>query len=196
VTQEANGGEDAPHLLTAADVGHRTPTAGASPLIAFAVVASAALMVTGGYYALSHERLDYVDLDGETLVRSSLPELRGLGMRGGWLPNFEELVAYCKREIPRNDAILMIPGEDLFYFTTGRRPQFPVLMMDNTVNPYSAAQLAEFARQRNVRWVVVKRELQLQEQPVAFRAQLLNLLGRDFSLEESLANYDVYRKKD
>jgi hypothetical protein len=68
--------------------------------------------------------------------------------------------------------------------------------MDNTVNPYSAAELAELARKRNVRWLIVKRELQLQEQPLAFRPQLLGLLSRDYSLAESLNNYDIYRRNE
>ena len=178
-------------ILTALD-----DESAAVPLTAFTVFACVALVVTGGYYALSHERLDYVNLEGDTLVRSNLPALRGLGMRGNWLPDFEELVAYSEREIPRGDAILEIPGEDLFYFTTGRTPQFPVILMDNTVNPYSAMQLAELADRRNVRWIIVKRELQLQEQPLAFRPQLLALLSHNFELEESLNNYDVYRRKE
>jgi hypothetical protein len=176
--------------------GAKDLTGEAVPLTAFATVACVALLVAGGYYALSHERLDYADLSGDTLVRSSLPALRGLGMRGSWLPGFEELVAYSEREIPHSDAILEIPGEDLFYFTTGRTPQFPVILMDNTVNPYDAAQIVELTRQRNVRWLIVKRELQLQEQPLAFRPQLLELLSRDFSLAESLDNYEIYRRKE
>jgi hypothetical protein len=166
------------------------------PLIVFAGIVSLALFTTGAYYALSHERLDYVDLSGETFTHSSLPALRGVAMRGDWLPSFEELVAYSNRNIPREDAILMVPGEDLFYFTTGRTPQFPVIMMDNTVNPYSAAELVDFVRQRNVRWVVVKRTLQLQEEPLAFRPQLLELLSNGFSPTASLGNYDIYRKHD
>ena len=166
------------------------------PVIALTSIISLVLLHgTGGYYALSHERLEYVDLSGETLLHSSLPALRGLAMRGEWLADFEELVAYSEREIPRGDAILMLPGEDLFYFTTGRTPQFPVVMLDNTVNPYSAEEIAELARQRNVKWLVVKRSLQLQEEPLAFRGQLLELLSRDFEATESLDNYDIYRRK-
>jgi hypothetical protein len=166
------------------------------PLTAFTVVASLVLLITGGYYALSHERLDYVDLSGDTLERSKLAALRGLAMRGDWLPDFAELVGYTDREIPHGDAILMLPGEDLFYFTTGRTPQFPVVMLDNTVNPYGAAEIVQLARQRNVRWLVVKRKLQLQEEPLSFRPQLLELLFRDFEPAESLNNYDIYRRKD
>ena len=165
------------------------------PLTVFTAAASLVLLIAGGYYALSHERLDYVDLSGDTLSHSSLPALRGLGMRGSWLRDFEELVAYSDREIPRNDAILMLPGEDLFYFTTGRTPKFPVVMLDNTVNPYTAAQIVELVHQRNVRWLIVKRTLQLQEQPLSFRPQLLDLLSHDFESADSLNNYDIYRRK-
>jgi hypothetical protein len=168
---------------------------GASPLIAFVALASLVLLITGGYYALSHERLAYVDLTGDTLAHSGLGALRGLAMRGRWLSDFEELVAYSNREIPRGDAILMLPGEDLFYFTTGRTPQFPVVMLDNTVNPYSAAQITQLAGQRNVRWLVIKRTLQLQEEPLSFRPQLLELLHRDYKPAASLRNYDIYRRK-
>ncbi len=173
--------------------GHPQPSI--LPLTAFAAVASLVLLITGGYYALSHERLDYIDLSGETLAHSSLPPLRGLAMRGSWLADFEQLVAFSDREIPPGDAILMLPGEDLFYFTTGRIPRFPVLMLDNTVNPYSAAQIAQLARQRNVGWLVVKRTLQLQEEPISFRPQLLEMLSHDFSPAAALNNYDIYRRR-
>ncbi len=165
------------------------------PLTAFTAVASFALLTTGAYYALSHERLDYADLSGDRLAHSTLPALHGLAMRGDYLPDFDELVAYSDRNIPRSDAILMLPGEDLFYFTTGRTPQFPVLLLDNTVNPYSAPQIVGLARQRNVEWLIVKRTLQLQEEPLSFRPQLLQLLSQDFDLAESLNNYDIYRRK-
>jgi len=166
-----------------------------TPLTAFTTVVSLVLLITGGYYALSHERLEYVDLSGDTLAHSKLPALRGLAMRGDWLPNFKELIAYANREIPSGDAILMLPGEDLFYFTTGRTPQFPVVMLDNTVNPYGATDIFQLASQQNVKWLVVKRKLQLQEEPLAFRSQLLELLLRDFDPVDSLDNYEIYRRK-
>ncbi len=165
------------------------------PLTVFTALASFVLLTTGAYYALSHERLDYADLSEGALVHSSLPALRGLAMRGSYLPDFEELVSYTNRNIPRDSAILMLPGEDLFYFTTGRAPRFPVLLLDNTVNPYSATQIVELARQRNVDWLIIKRNLQLQEEPLSFRPQLLELLSHEFVPVESLNNYDIYRRK-
>ena len=91
----------------------------------------------------SHERLDYANLSEGEIVRSTLPALAGLSVRGPWIPQFEELVRYSDREIPREDGLLMIPGEDLFYYTTGRHPRFPVLMFDHTLNPYSPEEIVK-----------------------------------------------------
>ena len=89
----------------------------------------------------------------------------------------------------------MIPGEDLFYYTTGRHPRFPVVMMDHTVNPYSPQEILALARERNIRWLIVKGELQLEEEPVEHKDELMNLLFQDFEQVESLNNYDIYQRK-
>jgi len=43
--------------------------------------------------------------------------------------------------------------------------------------------------------VIVKRRLQLQEEPIRFRAQLIELLSADFHREEQLVDYDIYRRR-
>lgn len=165
-----------------------------SEIVMLAGVAALSMLVSGGYYVASHERLDYADLSQGHLARSTLPALEGLSVRGPWIPQFEELVRYSEREIPRDQGLLMIPGEDLFYYATGRRPHFPVLLFDHTVNPYSPEEIVEIARHRNVCWLVVKRNLQLNTEPVEDKGRLLDLLRADFVPVRSLANYDVYRR--
>ena len=155
------------------------------------------LLISGGFYIWSHERLDYASLDDGALTRSTLLQLKGLSIRGDWLPNFEELVRYAEREIPRDEGILIIPGEDLFYYTTGRHPQFPVLLFDNTVNPYSRDEILKLARERNIRWLIVKQDLQDEdEQLEKQRDELTEVLEREFEQVESLKNYDIYRRQD
>jgi hypothetical protein len=157
-------------------------------------VCAISLTIAGGFYVWSHERLDYANVSEGEIVRSTLPPLAGLSMRGPWIPQFEELVRYSEREIPREDGLLMIPGEDLFYYTTGRHPQFPVLMFDHTLNPYSPEEIVKIARDRQIRWLIVKRDLQLGGEPVEDKARLMELLRADFQQVESLDNYDVYRR--
>jgi hypothetical protein len=159
-------------------------------------VVAASLLAAGGHYVWTHERLDYANLSEGELARPTLPALKGLSVRGSWVPDFEELVAYTEREIPRDEGILMLPGEDLFYFSTGRRPRFPVLMFDRTVNPYSPEEVVELARQTDIRWLVVKEDLQLDEDQVEEdRDRMLELLKQDFKQVESLNNYRIYRRR-
>jgi hypothetical protein len=153
------------------------------------------LLVSGWYYAWSHERLSYAKLSEGQLVRSVLPELAGLSVRGPWIPEFERLVRFAQQEIPVEDGLLLIPGEDLFYYTTGRHPQFPVLMFDHTVNPLSPEEIQRIARARNIRWLIVKKELQVNGEPVEDKGRLLALLSQDFQLVQRLGIYDVYRRE-
>jgi hypothetical protein len=158
-------------------------------------VIAATLILCGGLYAVSAERLDYAQLHDGPLQRSTLPALRGMATRGPWLPAFDQLVHFTGAEIPRNDGILLLPGEDPFYYATGRTPQFPVLLFDSTCDPYSPAQLAQLARQRNIRWLILKRSLQLTADPTPQRDATLQLLAQQFTFYRRLDNYDVYRRR-
>jgi hypothetical protein len=162
---------------------------------ALTAVIAMTVLVSGGFYAASHERLSYADVFDGDLARSGLPALQGLSVRGAWIAQFEELVHFSEREIPAQDGLLMMPGEDLFYFTTGRRPHFPALMFDHTVNPYTAEQIVELSGEKNIRWLVIKRNLQLGDQPFADQNRVLEQLRPDFEKFASLDNYDVYRHK-
>ena len=153
------------------------------------------MLVSGAFYVASHERLNYADLSTGEIARSNMPALAGLSMRGPWIPEFEELVRFADREIPRDQGLLVIPGEDLFYYTTGRRPRFPVLMFDHTINPYSPEEIVEISRTQNVCWLILKKNLQLNGEPVEDKSRLLGLLRGDFAQVQTLANYEVYRRK-
>ncbi|HVS20931.1 MAG TPA: hypothetical protein VHD88_03745 [Pyrinomonadaceae bacterium] len=164
--------------------------------IPLAAIVVASLLISGGFYVRSHERLDYANLSDGELARSTRPQLKGLSVRGQWLPDFEELVHYSEAQIPRDDGLLIIPGEDLFYYTTGRRPRFPALLFDHTTNPYSPEEIVQLCRDKNIRWVIIKQDLQLEEDPVEDKDRLIELLEQDYEQVESLNNYDIYRRKD
>jgi hypothetical protein len=186
-------------LLLACTLDNAALLAGASSgwmTVSVAILAGAALLIAGGTYVRSHERLDYAKLDEGRLAHATLPELQGLSMRGNWIRNFEQLVRYAGREIPGGDAILMLPGEDLFYYTTGRRPRVPVLMFDHTVNPYTPEEILQMGRDLPVRWLIVKRDLQLDDDAVEQeKARLAKVLKQDFSLVKRLKGYDVYERR-
>ena len=162
---------------------------------ALTTIIAATLLLCGGLYMASEERLSYTKLFDGPLVHATLPPLKGMAVRGPYLPAFEQLVRFAADEIPPNDAILLIPGEDPFYFTTGRIPQFPILLFDKATDPYSPQQIASLVRTRNVRWLIVKRNLQINEDATPQREATLEFLRAEFILYRQLDGYDIYRSR-
>jgi hypothetical protein len=158
-------------------------------------VVGVVLVVCGGLYARSEDRLSYARVEEGTVVRPRYPELKGMSVRGEYMPEFEQLLDFAAKEIPRDDALILFPGEDPFYFATGRVPRFPVLLFDRTTDPYSPEELVEEARAHDVRWVIVKTKLQLKEDPTPERAETLELLRRDYGVYRRLDGYEVWRRR-
>jgi hypothetical protein len=162
---------------------------------ALAALVSITLLVCGGFYAASEERLSYVNFPDAPIQHSNFPELAGMSTPGPYLPEFDELLRYAATNIPKDDGLILIPGEDPFYFATGRVPRFPVLLFDPTTDPYSPAETAALARSGNIRWLIVKRDLQMNEDPTPNRAALTQALMSEFTLAAQLRGYDVYRRQ-
>jgi hypothetical protein len=159
-----------------------------------AATVSVTLLLCGGQYALSRDRMDYVDTPDSPAAHATMPALRGMATPGPYLPEFEELLRFAGREIPAQDALLIFPGEDPFYFATGRTPHFPVLLFDPTTDPYSPAALLAEANQLNVRWLIVKTHRQSIEDVMPDKAETLALMQPHFHLYKKLAAYEIYHR--
>jgi hypothetical protein len=170
----------------------RTPASWFVP--ALAVLVSVTLLVCGGFYMASEERLSYVNFPDGPVEHSAFPQLAGMATPGPYLPELDELLRYAQANIPQNDGLILIPGEDPFYFATGRVPRFPVLLFDPTTDPYSPAETAALARTQNIRWLIVKRDLQNKVDPTPDRDATMTLLMKEFTLAAQLRGYDVYRR--
>ena len=162
---------------------------------AFAVFVSVAMLVCGAFYVTSEERLSYANLPDGPAMHSAFPALAGLATPGPYVPEIDELLRYAQANIPFNDGVVLIPGEEPFYFATGRVPQFPVAFFDPTIDPYSPNEIADLVRARNIRWLIVKTDVQTKEDPTPDRAELTKLLMHQFTLAARLRGYDVYRMK-
>lgn len=160
-----------------------------------AAIISATLLACGAYYTFSEERLSYAQLPAGPVQHSAFPRLSGMSATGPYLSDLDDLLRYADVNIPRVDGLILIPGEDPFYFTSGRRPQFPVLLFDPATDPLSPAQVIETARHHNIRWLIVKRNLQLTADPTPQREATLILLLARFAPVARLHAYDVYREK-
>jgi phage tail protein X len=177
-----------------AQTGAETAPLGLFVAPALAAVIAATFAVCGGLYTFSEERLDYVQLPEGPVVHATAPALRGMADPGPFLPDFEELLRFAANEIPVSDGLILIPGEDPFYFATGRVPQFPVLLFDRSTDPLSPEQLIAEARKRNIRWLIVKRNLQIKEDVTPQREETLKALQQVFLPYRKLGSYDVYRR--
>ncbi len=162
---------------------------------ALAAVVCVTFLVCGSLYAASLERLNYVQMPEGSTQRATLPALRGMADRGPYLGDFEQLVQFAERAIPPQEGILLLPGEEPFYFATGRIPQFPVQIFDNTTDPYSPEELMAEAERRNIRWVIVKTRLQSNEDPLQARGQVMALIEQRYQVFQHLAGYDVYHRR-
>ena len=161
-----------------------------------AATISISLTVAGGFYVYSNERLDYVNFEDGEMAHSTLPQLRGLSMRGDWIPDFEKLVAYTDREIPRDAGVLYLPGEDLFYYTMGRHPHFPVLLFDVTNNPYNASEIRDRVLSSDIEWIILKNETEIEaDSMIDSKTAIFDLLKADFRHVESLNNYEIYKRR-
>jgi hypothetical protein len=165
-------------------------------LTSLATAVGVTLLVCGGLYTFSEDRLSYARVGDGALARSRYPALAGMSARGAYLPELDQLLDFAAREIPRRDGLILLPGEDPFYYATGRVPQFPVLLFDPATQPYSPRELVELARARGIRWLVVKTHEQLTDDPMPERSATLAALEREFVLYRRLDGYDVYRRPD
>ncbi len=183
-------------VLLVAQMLAQIPASHAKLAPALALLVSVTFLVSGGYYAVSLERLNYLQIPADgPLTRATLPALQGMASRGMSIANFEELTAFVAREIRAQDGLLLLPGEDPFYFATGRTPQFPVLLFDPATDPYSPEDLLAEARRRNIRWVIVKTHLQSTENPLPQPAEVIERVNREFMPYQQLAGYDVYKRR-
>ena len=89
----------------------------------------------------------------------------------------------------------MLPDEDLFYYTTGREPRFRMLEFDTTTSAYSFEEALKLKGNPELRWLIVKRENQLDDDDInsALR-RLAKQLEPEFTKVKRLRNYDVYRR--
>ena len=132
--------------------------------VAFVVGLSAALTSLGYRHIARQERLGFVDLSGP-VESASRPPIRGLAVPGTHVSDFERLIARTDELIPRDEGILAFPGEDPFFFVSGRHPRLPIVLFDDTAMPYDRTQLLRLLEEHDIKWVVLKDRLQLRHLP-------------------------------
>ena len=149
-----------------------------------------------GLYVNSNVRLAYIPAYPGEPVPAIHSALRGMSTPGPWLPRFEELVTFTDAHIPAGDTVVAIPGEDPFYSTTGRTPQLSLFQINPETFPYEPRWVVAEAVSRDVRWVILKKRLQM---PGGFRpldAESFRLLERYYEITWESPWYRIMRRRD
>ncbi|PYR74866.1 MAG: hypothetical protein DMF86_17115 [Acidobacteria bacterium] len=166
-------------------------------VIASAVVgfAGIVLLVLGYRHLASHERVGFADVSGP-VARATLPSLRGLATPGTYVPDFERLLRRTADVIPARDGVVVVPGEDPFFFASKRRPRFPVVLFDDTVTPYDRPTLMKMMEERQITWVIVKTRLQLRNGPWRpLEAFVEQDLAERYDVFDVLPRYTILRRR-
>ncbi len=162
-------------------------------LAIYGAVLGLGLLSAGAQYVWRMDRLQYVKHDGPVQT-STWPRLRGLATEGTWVPELDQLLVWIDQNIPPEEALISLPGEDPLFFALRRPPQFPVLLFEaSTVNPMSIAQMREQLVAKKIQWLVVKDPLQttftgLQKHLGA------ELTTPDFTRVKQLGRYQIFRR--
>ena len=152
------------------------------------------LAVSGAAYTLTNARLLFVDANAPgPVVRSTFPSLAGLSAPGPYIGDLDAILAWTSDNVPADDAMVFLPGEEPAFFALGRRPRMPSVYYYDVANPYSPAEVARFADAVGLRWVFVKDRLQLVEEP-ALEQGLIAALTEHATLVAHVGPYRVYRR--
>jgi hypothetical protein len=89
------------------------------------------------------------------------PKLRGLGTRDEWFPKMEQLFQFADKHIKNTDKVVTLPGEDPFYYATGRIPPLAYLQANpHTFVPYNVNWFFQQCLEEKVKWIIVKKHIQ------------------------------------
>jgi hypothetical protein len=152
------------------------------------------LAVSGTVYTLTNARLLFVDANAPgPVISSEFPSLAGLSAPGPYIGELDAMLFWARDNVPADDPMVFLPGEDPAFFALGRRPRLPSVYFYDVATPYAPAEIARFADEVGLRWVFVKDRLQLVEEP-PLEQSLVAALTKNATLVTRVGPYRVYRR--
>jgi len=148
------------------------------------------LTLTAIPYVYRNIRLRYIDRRGKTLQTVTSGSFRGFTVHVPHLSNFFELLDFVTKYIPESEPVVCVPQEDPFYVMTGRRNPLPMVIFDRTAMPFSPEEIVEEAERRRVKWVIVKRVLQIRH--LAWEVEgIPEAFSEKYTTVARLSGYDI-----
>jgi hypothetical protein len=153
------------------------------------------LTLTAIPYVYRNIRLRYIDRRGKTLQTVTSGSFRGFTVHVPHLSNFFELLDFVTKYIPESEPVVCVPQEDPFYVMTGRRNPLPMVIFDRTAMPFSPEEIVEEAERRRVKWVIVKRVLQIRH--LAWEVEgIPEAFSEKYTTVARLSGYDILYRID
>lgn len=135
-------------------------------------------------------RLSYFSKSG-TIIKASIPEMKGLSTPGPWIKEMENMIDYVKYNIPSNETIISVPGEDPFYFLLKRKPVISFFQYLYSTFPYSDKDYANIIIDKKIQWIVVKNNTQFKYWINS--ESLLSYLKPYCNLYVNIPSYSIYK---
>lgn len=153
------------------------------------------LTVVLGYRVFIQKNMEYISLDGDVVAASS-NSLYGLSTPGPWVNQFESLIAFVKTNIPPDDSVAFLPGEDPFFSATGRINPLQFSLLHASVYTLQPHMIVSELLTKRVQWIVMKRTFQTK--PHAWFNNMIEITGAVspyYTATYELDNYMLYKRK-
>jgi len=112
-------------------------------------------------YAYNNVRMSFVDLKGELNGSHTHFKLGNMiATNGPWLPQMEELLTFTEANIPKNEKVAFFPGEDPFFFLSGRISYQRCTQFNATGCSQTPENILSELLKNKIKWVIVKRSFQ------------------------------------
>jgi len=112
-------------------------------------------------YAYNNIRMSFIDLRGElNTSRTNLRLGNIIATNGPWLPQMEELLTFTEANIPKNEKVAFFPGEDPFFFLSGRISYQRCTQFNATGCSQTPENILSELLKNKIKWVIVKRSFQ------------------------------------
>jgi hypothetical protein len=118
--------------------------------------------------------------------------LNGLACEGNIIPIMDNMFMFVEKEIPFAEAVATIPGEDPFYFATGRKSVMSYLHLIDHTYDYDTDRVWNEMKSKQIIWIIIKLETQVKG--YTDTSNLLTRIKNDYKLYAQIRGYDIYRR--
>lgn len=147
----------------------------------------------------AHSRGHYYKVfqPSSTALNAITYPLYGLTADDKQIQNMQNMFFYVEEQIPRQDTVLFLPGEDPFYAVTKRKNPTNMNQFHIATYPlFGDTQIVEKWNKKNITWIIVKTELQTPSGlGLAEIRDSFFKLNDYYETHTTIHGYEIFKKK-